>query len=351
LSGGGSSGVIPVGGIAVPDLGPRDFPGPLIYDPSSPVRAIEAFSGGARVEYVEGNDVQRAVQSAQGADAVIVFAHQWTAERYDAPSLVLPDNQDRLITEVARTHQRTVVVLETGGPVCMPWLSLVAAVVQAWYPGARGGEAIARTLFGEVNPCGRLPITFPQDESQLPRTTIKARAASARHLSILKRIGLSRLLLGFNDGPPEVDYFEGADAGYKWFDKNEIKPLFPFGFGLSYSLFDYMDLTATSFGSSATLSLNVRNKGARRGADVPQFYVRYLNDPTFPIRLVGWRRVLLDPDETQLITLKVDPRLLARFNKSQWEIAAGRYLVQAGANAGELSLSTEFTLTAAQLRP
>ena len=229
LSGGGSSQVIPFGGIAVPDLGPRDFPGPLVYDPSSPVKAIEALAGAARVEYVEGDNVQQAVRSARGADAVIVFAHQWTAEAYDAPTLALPDNQDPLITEVARTHQRTVVVLETGGPVCMPWLSLTAAVIEAWYPGARGGEAIARVLFGEVNPCGRLPISFPKDEGQLPRATIKGSAVSSSIST---------------DDTPEVDYFEGAYVGYKWFDKKEVKPLFPFGFGLSYSAFEYMDLTA-----------------------------------------------------------------------------------------------------------
>lgn len=333
LSGGGSSQVIPVGGIAVPDLGPRDFPGPLVYDPSSPVKAIEALSGGTRVDYVEGDNVQEAVQSAREADAVIVFANQWTAELYDAPNLALPDNQDRLITEVARIHPRTVVVLETGGPVFMPWLSLTAAVIQAWYPGARGGEAIARILFGEVNPCGRLPISFPKDERQLPRATITASAVSSSISS------------------DQVDYFEGAYVGYKWFDKNEVKPLFPFGFGLSYSTFDYTDLAATTSGASVALSLNVRNIGPRRGADVPQFYVRYLNDPAFPIRLVGWERLLLDPGQTGHITRTVDPRLLARFNRSAWEIAPGQYLVQAGANAGDLPLTTEFTLKGAHLRP
>jgi beta-glucosidase len=334
LSGGGSSQVIPVGGVAIPGLGPENFPGPLVYDPSSPVKAIEAASGGARVDYDEGDDIPRAVQAANGADAVIIFAHQWTAEMFDLPDLSLPDRQDGLIAAVASANGRTVVVLETGGPVLMPWLPLTAGVIEAWYPGAHGGEAIARILFGDVNPSGRLPMSFPAGESQLPRAKMTNDSGN-------KDAGGQAI---------DVDYFEGAQVGYKWFDRSAVKPLFPFGYGLSYTSFGYAGLTAGASGSSITISVNVTNTGSRRGADVPQFYVRRPGDADFPIRLVGWSKVLLSPGETQRVTVTVDPRLLAHFDAATdaWEIASGHYAIEAGANAGELPLRTQVTLAASR---
>jgi beta-glucosidase len=326
LSGGGSSQVIPVGGIAVPGLGSKDFPGPLVYDPSSPLKAIQAAAGGARIDYDDGDDIARAADLAKGADAVIAFAHQWTAEMIDALDLALPDGQDRLIEAVAAANPRTVVVLETGGPVRMPWLARTAAVIEAWYPGARGGEAIAQILFGEVNPSGRLPMTFPADESQLPRTVIPP----ARD----------------GKGPVDVDYFEGAQAGYKWFDRKSLTPLFPFGYGLSYTAFAWSRLTVNASGPAVTVSVDVTNTGGRRGADVPQFYVRRPDDPSFPIRLAGWSKVALDPGETRRVTVTVDPRVLARFDDATggWRVAPGRYRIEAGANAAALPLSAEVTL-------
>ena len=328
LSGGGSSQVIPVGRIILSNVDPRDFPGPPVYDPSSPVKTIEADAGGAQVEYVEGDDVSRAVEVAKGADAVIIFAHQWTAESVDVPDLALPDHQDHLIAAVAEANQKTVIVLETGGPVRMPWLPLTAAVIEAWYPGARGGEAIARVLFGEVNPSGRLPITFPEDESQLPRATLTPAAG-------------------------EVNYDEGAQVGYKWFQQNGIKSLFPFGFGLSYTAFDYTGLTATNSESGITLSLDVKNVGARPGYDIPQFYLRRPDDPMFPIRLVGWTCILLLPGEIRHVTVTIDPRLIAHFDiaAENWEISPGRYMVEAGANARDLPLKAELTLGSLRSTP
>ncbi|MCL2430256.1 MAG: beta-glucosidase [Alphaproteobacteria bacterium] len=329
LSGGGSSQVIPVGGIAVPGLGPRDFPGPLVYDPSSPLTAIADEAQGARIEYDGGEDIPRAVAAAKGADAVIIFAHQWTAEMEDAPNLSLPDGQDSLIEAVGAATANTVVVLETGGPVLMPWLPVTAAVIEAWYPGARGGEAIARVLFGEVNPSGRLPMTFPADEQQLPRAKIvDARGTGSARAD-------------------EVNYSDGAATGYKWFDKNGLKPLFPFGYGLSYSAFSYGGLTANVTHKRVTLSVDVKNISARRGAAIPQFYVRRPGDAGFLLRLAGWSKVLLDPGETRHVTLTVDPRLFARFEATAGasQIAAGSYAVEAGSNAGELPLKTEFAFS------
>jgi len=342
LSGGGSSQVIPVGGIALPGLGPADFPGPLVYDPSPPLKAIEAAAGGAHVEYAGGDDISRAVRIAGEADVAIVFAHQWMAEMQDATDLSLPDGQDQLIAAIAAANRRTVVVLETGGPVRMPWLSLTGAVIEAWYPGARGGEAIARILFGEVNPSGRLPITFPVDESQLPRPKIAASAATA---------GSNRR--DTSEPTVELDYFEGAHVGYKWFDKNGIKPLYPFGFGLSYSSFAYAGLSAAISGSTIELSLDVKNVSSRRGADIPQFYLRCPRDTNFPMRLIGWSHVLLEPGETRRVMLTVDPRLLAHFDVAahDWEITPARCIVEAGSNALDLPLKTEVTLGALRLNP
>jgi beta-glucosidase len=341
LSGGGSSQVIPVGGMAVPNLGPAEFPGPLVYDPSSPLRAIEAKAGGALIEYTEGDDISRAVQMASGADAVIIFAHQWMAEMRDAPDLSLPHAQDQLIAAIAATNDHTVVVLETGGPVRMPWLPLSAVVIQAWYPGARGGEAVARVLFGEVNPSGRLPITFPADESQLPRPKVPGIGTSNANRGDVAERGTV------------LNYFEGAQVGYKWFDGNGAEPLYPFGFGLSYTAFDHTGLTATAQGPGITVTLDVKNVGSRQGADVPQFYVRCPEDPAIPIRFVGWSRVLLDPGETRRVTLTIDPRLLAHFDvaANEWEIVGGRCIIEAGSNARDLPLKAEVILAAARLKP
>jgi beta-glucosidase len=337
LSGGGSSQVIPAGGIAVPGLGPKEFPGPLVYDPSSPLKAIQRMAAGTDVDYDSGDDIARAVDTAKGADVVIVFAHQWTAEMIDAPDLALPDGQDRLIEAVAAANPRTVVVLETGGPVRMPWLPLTAAVIEAWYPGARGGEAIARVLFGEADPSGRLPLTFPADEDQLPRAKISNESGR-------KDAG---------DRTFEVDYFEGAEVGYKWFDRKGFKPLFPFGFGLSYTAFAWSGLAANPAGSAVTVSVEVKNIGARPGTAAPQIYVRRPDDAGFSLRLSGWSKVPLDPGETRRVTLTLDPRTLARFDSStgDWAIAPGRYTIEAGANAADLPLRTEVTLAGGRFKP
>jgi beta-glucosidase len=259
------------------------------------------------------------------------------AEMFDAPDLSLPDGQDLLIEAIASANSRTIVVLETGGPVRMPWLTLTAAVIEAWYPGARGGEAVARVLFGEINPSGRLPMTFPADEAQLPRAKMTNEAEN-------KDAGRQAA---------EVNYVEGARVGYKWFDQNGLKPLFRFGYGLSYTAFDYAGLTANRSESSITVSVDVKNTGSRRGAGVPQFYLRRPDDADFPVRLAAWSKVLLAPGETQRVTLTVDPRLLARFDETAglWEIAPGRYAIEAGDDAGELPLRTEVTLPLSRFRP
>ncbi|HVA13654.1 MAG TPA: glycoside hydrolase family 3 protein, partial [Stellaceae bacterium] len=172
LSGGGSSQVVPLGGPALrieyPDAHSAT-PAAMVFDPSSPLRAIAAQAPAAHIAFVAGDDRDAAVRAARAAEVAIVFATQWELEGRDSQTLSLPDDQDRLIAAVAAANPRTVVVLETGDPVTMPWRDRVGAILEAWYPGARGGAAIANILFGAVDPSGRLPLTFPASADQLPR--------------------------------------------------------------------------------------------------------------------------------------------------------------------------------------
>ena len=334
LSGGGSSQVFPIGGMAVKGLGPKGFPGPIVYHPSSPLKALQARNLGATFTYDDGTDPAAAAKAAAGADLVIVFAHQWAAESQDY-SLTLADNQDALIDAVAAANPKTAVVLETGGPVLMPWLSKVGAVVEAWYPGTNGGEAIARVLTGEVNPSGRLPITFPQSAEQLPRPTIDCDPAKPEDFC-------------------DVDYkIEGAAVGYKWFDLKGHTPLFAFGHGLSYSSFGYSDLKTSTVGGRLTVSFKVTNIGKSAGKDVAQVYVGPKGGAGWeaPRRLGGFKKVDLAPGASTSVTVTVDPRLLATFDSKAktWNVAAGAYEVSLGASSRDLTAKTDVTLAAKTL--
>ncbi|HEX8602658.1 MAG TPA: glycoside hydrolase family 3 C-terminal domain-containing protein [Pseudoduganella sp.] len=312
ISGGGAAQVHPHGGSAVKGEGPKGFPGPIIWLPSSPMKALAARTK-ARVTYVDGKDAAAAAKAAAGADVAIVFATQWAAESLDAPSLSLPDNQDALVAAVAAANKRTVVVLETGGPVTMPWLGSVSAVLSAWFPGSNGGEAIARLLTGEVNPSGRLAATFPASEAQLPRPKIDGDPTS-------------------RDGRFTTDYnIEGAAVGYKWFDKTGKKPLFAFGHGLSYTTYEYRDLKASNDGGKVVLSFTVANTGKRAGQAVPQVYAGPAAGTAktagweSPRRLAGWDKVALQPGESRAVSVTVDPRTLSVWDAKtrSWQRTAG----------------------------
>jgi beta-glucosidase len=329
LTGGGSSSVTSPSGNPVPGLSPQEWPGPVRYQPSSPLKAIQALSGG-RVQYADGTDVVAAAKLAGGADVAIVFAQQWAAESFDRPDMLLPDNQDALIAAIAKANPHTVVVLENNGPVHMPWLGDVGAVLESWYPGARGGEAIARLLFGEVAPSGRLPLTWPKDESQLPHPAIAGAG------------------LPPNGQPAEkVDYnIEGADVGYRWFEKKKLEPLFPFGYGLTYTRFAYSQPKAhVGKDGKLTIAFEVRNVGLRDGTDVPQVYVN-LPDATQPRRLIGWSRLTLGAGQSKHVEVVADPRLLARFDTTRngWHVAAGNYSIHLGHSATALDGETGVSL-------
>jgi beta-glucosidase len=311
ISGGGSSQVYSVGGVAL--LEPHAKGGtPMVYFRSSPMQALAARTG-ARIAYDPGTDIKAAAKLARHSDVVIVFAHQWTAEGVDG-TMRLDEEQDALIAALARVNPKTMVVLETGGPVLMPWVDRVAAVLEAWYPGSSGGEAIARVLTGEVNPSGRLPVTFPQSLEQLPRP----------HL----------------DGFPEkrdaritVDYtIEGAAVGYKWFDRRRFEPLFPFGHGLSYSKFDLSNLAADVGDKRLNVRFSVQNSGDRAGKYVAQVYVSPIGGAASsgweaPKRLCGFKKVSLQPGENADVSLSVEPRILAVYDEAgkSWIIEEGDY--------------------------
>jgi beta-glucosidase len=334
LSGGGSSQVLPVGGPAltlkVAATREGGWATTVIYDPSSPLKAIAAKASGARVAFADGADPAAAAAIAKDADVAIVFATQWMSESRDASDLSLPDRQDDLVAAVVAANPRTIVVLETGGPVLMPWLDQTAGVLEAWYPGSRGGEAIANILFGQVNPSGRLPVSFPRAEAQLPRPTIPGADLPERT-------------------PFDVNYVEGADLGYRWFETKNLKPLFPFGWGLSYTEFSYSHLIASG-GRTLNISVDVSNGGARAGADVAQVYAA---PPGGAARLIGWKRIELRPGETRRVSVKADPRVLARFDTTRhgWRLAAGRYWVFAGASAGNPATGATAQVTARRIAP
>ncbi len=332
LAGGGSSLVYPAGGNAVPGLEPKTWPGPVMYYPSSPLKAIQKRLPSAQVSFNDGVDKAAAARLAQESDVVVVFATQWTGEALDVPNLSLPNKQDELIAAVAAANPKTVVVLETGGPVTMPWLPKVPAVLEAWYPGTSGGEAIASVLFGEVNPSGHLPATFPASESQLPRPAM--------------------------DGYPEVadkrfdvEYREGAAVGYKWFDLKGLQPLFPFGHGLSYSDFTFGGLSAGVKNGVLQASFTVKNVGKLSGKEVAQVYVAPLKAKwEAPKRLAGFQKVDLQPGAETRASVTVDPRLLAMYDSASktWKVAKGDYKVTLAADAaGSKAVSTVVHIEAA----
>ena len=321
LSGGGSSQVRSVGGVPIEiplTSGAAASFSRLTYHSSSPLRAIQAAVPGAQVSFVDGRDPAIAAAAAREADVAIVFATHWQTEAQDAPSLALPDGQDALIAAVAKANRKTVVVLETGGPVLMPWIDRVPTVIEAWYPGQRGGEALARLIFGDIDASGRLPISFPKAVSQLPRPQPVVPAGGFKSdASSNAGAGDSSLLESY-----PIDYSEGADVGYRWYASRRDKPLFPFGHGLSYTKFSYSGARFTG-GATPSVTFRVRNDGARAGVALPQLYVTAPDGS--PLRLAGWSRRTLAPGESASVTITADRRVLARWRDAGWKIAQGRY--------------------------
>ncbi|HEY5204676.1 MAG TPA: glycoside hydrolase family 3 C-terminal domain-containing protein [Roseiarcus sp.] len=342
-SGGGSSQVVPRGGIAAKEQVGENRA--MVFDPGSPLNAIRLQFPRARVDFDDGSSPARAAEAAAKADAVILFVDQYMTESADAQSLNLPGGQDRLVDAVTRANPRTALVLETGGPVLMPWLEQTAAVLEAWYPGQKGGEAIAEILSGAANPSGRLPVTFPVSEDQLPHPKIQGDPNGAP----IGPVGRG----GHYGAIFTATYDEGAAVGYKWFFARTEQPLFPFGFGLSYTSFALSDLAVNAAGSAVTAHAAVRNSGQRAGTAIAQFYLTGPNGANIPLRLVGWDRVGLAPGQQRQAAVAIDPRLLATFDEKarRWRIQPGVYELAAGFDSEHRALIANFRLQPDSLPP
>ena len=330
LSGGGSSQVHSDGGaVATVSLGGSGPFSALISEQyhrgSSPLDAIKSRAKNAKVTFRTGFYITDAVESAKKADVAIVFANQWQTEGLDQPDLSLPRGQDALIAAVAAANPNTIVVLQTGSAVTMPWLDQTAAVVEAWYSGTQGGEAIASVLFGETNPSGRLPITFPASTNDLPRP--KLDGSDAVEPDFQGRSGADLKLEANFD-------IEGSDLGYRWNAREGKKALFPFGFGLSYTSFSHSGLKISA-GKTINATFAVTNNGAKAGADVPQLYLVSANGQN-KLRLAAFDRVELSAGASKTITVTIEPRILAEWERGKWNIAAGLYGFALGTSAEAL---------------
>lgn len=336
MSGGGSAQVDAPGGNAIDPTHPTQW-GHAVYFPSAPLKYIREHAPQAKVEFNEGDDVAAAAALARKSDVAIVFADQYMSEGADALTLALPHQQDKLIEAVAKANPRTVVVLITGNPVSMPWVEQVQGILEAWYPGIGGGQAIANLLFGTVNPSGKLPITFPVSEQQLPHPQIfgidtkEGDAGLPEHWSNERR-----------KTPFPADYTEGAMVGYKWFDAKGEQPLFPFGFGLSYTSFAYSDLKVDHAKKTATFTL--KNTGERAGTEITEVYVQLPQSAGEHFRrLAGWQRVTLQPGEQKTVTVAMEPLALASWDVAadKWTWPAGDYTVSVGGSSRDLPLHVE----------
>ncbi|HKR84033.1 MAG TPA: glycoside hydrolase family 3 C-terminal domain-containing protein, partial [Terriglobales bacterium] len=342
VSGGGSAQVDPPGGNVIMPPGRRATTwGVPAWFPTSPLKAIRASAPNTKVDFDPGNDLDAAASLAKGAEVAIVFAWRAETEGGDAPNLSLPGNQNDLIAKVAAANPNTIVVLETGNPIAMPWIGEVRAVLEAWFAGSSGDKALANILFGNVNPSGKLPITFPKSEADLPHPTItKPDPAVQPHGPDAWRQAL--------EGIPafQITYEEGLKVGYKWYDAEKKPVLFPFGFGLSYTTYEYSNLKTTA-DDGMRVSFTVKNTGRRAGTEIAQIYAGLpsgTGEP--PKRLVGWTKVTLEPGESKDVTLKVEPLFLSVFDAQRhaWQKPEGNYTVLVGGSSASLPLQQTVAL-------
>jgi beta-glucosidase len=275
-----------------------------------------------------------AVAAAKQARTAVVFAYMEGTEGVDQPTLTLPDEQDQLIEAVAAANPRTVVVLNSGYPVLMPWVNDVRAILDMWYPGQEGGHATANVLIGAAVPGGKLPVTFPARESDAPTAT-----------SPLRYPGVNN----------QEFYSEGIFVGYRWYDQNDITPLFPFGFGLSYTTFGYSHLKTKPNGNTPRVQFTVTNTGARTGTEVAQVYVGRLptSAPTPVKQLAGSARLTLGSGQSKRVTVALDPRSLAYWDTAsqRWVTPGGDVAVLVGSSSRDIRLSGEIHVAASTSQP
>ena len=340
ISGGGSAQVDPPGGNAImpPGKGATIWQKPVWF-PTSPLKALQAKLPNTKIDFDPGTDAKSAASLAKSADLAIVFAYQWESEDMDLPSLSLPDNQDALIEQVASANPHTIVVLETGTAVTMPWIDKVAGVVEAWYAGSSGHKALADVLVGDVNPSGKLPLTFTISEADLPHPNRpEIPPASQAHAGDVADNGAPSSNASARTGYA-VHYDEGGAVGYKWFEEQHKKPLFAFGFGLSYTTYAYSGLTVDS--GTKTVRFTVKNTGKRPGVEIAEVYARLPKGTDEPYkRLVGWTRVGLAPGESKTVSVAVDDRALKIFDEERnaWNMTSGDYQVLVGGSSDNTPL-------------
>jgi beta-glucosidase len=307
--------------------------GKPVYFPSSPQKEIRKKAPQAKLSYTDGSSVEAAAAAAKGAEVAIVFVNQFMSEGRDPATLSLPDRQDALVSAVAAANPNTIVVLETGGPVSMPWHDQVKGILAAWYPGIGGAQAIASVLFGEVNPSGKLPVTFAARDADLPHSTVPG-------------LELAKNAQGTPDGAGDVKtrfdvpYTEGVRFGYKWFDSEKKEPLYAFGFGLSYTTFAYAGLKVDAGGHA--VSFTVTNTGQRAGDEIAEVYVELPREAGENFkRLAGWQRVPLEPGESKSVTVTLDPLTMSVFDtaKDGFTQPKGSYRVLVGPSSRETPLT------------
>lgn len=295
-----------------------------------PMDGIKNRAGASvNVVYNDGADASAAADAAKSADVVLIMVGNKDSEGRDRPNLTLPNKQDELVSAVAAANPHSVVILKTGGPVLMPWLDKVPALLEAWYPGEEDGNVVADLLFGDANPSGKLNMTFPKAEDQVPAHTPEQYP-------------------GVNG---TATYSEKLEVGYRWYDAQNVDPLFPFGFGMSYTKFDLANLSVSpgSGDGAGSVAVDVTNSGQREGAEVVQVYV---SDPPEagepPKQLKGFTKVTLKPGETKHITIELDPRAFSIWDTKtgKWTVVPGQHQIQVGDSSRNLPLHADVSVPA-----
>jgi beta-glucosidase len=296
-----------------------------------PVDGIKAKAGaGVSVTHATGEDIPAAVAAARAADLAIVMVEDSQREGVDQPGLALTGNQNELVRQVTAANKRTVLVVKTGGPVLMPWVDSVPAILQAWYPGEEDGNAVATVLFGGFNPSGKLPITFPRSQADLPTKTVEQ----------------------YPGVGGTAHYTEGIFTGYRHYDRNKVTPLFPFGHGLSYTTFAYRDLSVTTGADGrVTVAADVTNTGNRLGGEIVQLYVGSPSSaavPEAPYELQGFQKATLKPGETKRVSFTLGRRAFSHWDSSadRWTVAGGEHQIRIGSSSRDLRLRGVVRLTA-----
>lgn len=297
----------------------------------TPLSGIASRAGGGiTVNYAQGDgaSVAQAVQLATNSDVTLVCVGQRTSEGSDRTNLSLPNGQDALISAVAAANPRTIVVVYSSSATLMPWANQVGAILMAWYPGQENGNALAQVLFGDVNPSGKLPVSIPASANQVPT-------------------GTAAQFPGVNG---HVSYSEGLQIGYCWYDANNVTPLFPFGFGLSYTTFGYSNLAVgvVSASGQVQIGFDLTNTGGLAGTEVPQLYLGFPAAAGEPPKLLkGFQKITLPPGQSQHVTFNLNWEDLVNWDAVAhgWIVTPGVYQVMAGASSRDIRLTGSFTVS------